>query len=334
VQAAAPQEPDLSNALAQGHARVLEAARRVLVAIEVPRRAEPEPQRPEGANPFERWLQRYMGTSTYETRPNLPVPGVVVEPEGYIVTTYFNVHDADGDDVRIHLPDGAVAPGRIRGYSVPLDIAVIEVDLGGRRLETVPERTDGEIRVGAPIAAVGLSPDDMEPNLTQGVVSAPARFFGACIGHDARVNWSNLGGPLFDLEGRLVGICCQVDTESLRSSGMASGVSFAVTMARLRRELPALKSGLRTRGAFIGIGGEDQDEGGVRITRVTRGSGAEQAGIRQGDVLLEIEGEMVQTFEQVRMHVMRKNPGDSLRMRLRRGQEEIEVVVVLGERPR
>lgn len=327
--AATAQAQDLARQLSERSAAAVEAGARVLVAIEVTRpEAEPQAQQPQ--NWMERMMQQASGTGPYSQRPSGPVPGTIVSADGLIATTYFNVRDASQDAVRVRLPDGRWIDGEIRGYDAALDLAVIQVaETGLPTLEAAPERSR---RPGHAVLAVGLSPDDEDPSVTQGFVSAPHRFWGFCIGHDARVNWANLGGPLVDLDGRLVGINGQVSADSINSAGLASGVSFAVLAERLPEEVATLATGRRNVGAFIGIQGEPLDEGGVRLVRIVPRTGAANAGLRVGDVVLAIDGEFVQTMEQVRLHVLRKNPGETIVMTVRRGEEQLEVTVELMER--
>jgi S1-C subfamily serine protease len=164
--------------------------------------------------------------------------------------------------------------------------------------------------------------------LNPGIVSAPARLQGKGLQMDSRMNYGNVGGPLVDLEGRFVGVTCKVDVKFAASFGQNSGVSFAVTWDKLNELLPDLKNGAKVRGTgapFLGVQwNQNVDEpDGVPIESVVPGGSAEAGGLKPGDVILEFGGTRVKSFDDLREIINKKSVGDKVKIRFRRGEDEL-----------
>ena len=188
------------------------------------------------------------------------------------------------------------------------------------------------------MAVVGRSPQPDAPTLNQGILSAVSRLRGTAVQTDAELNYGNVGGPLVDLDGRLIGVTSHIVPQAVW--GQSGGVGFATPMAELDKVLDRLKGGERiekVKEPWIGIT-PGEGSGGVPIDQVLPGSPAEQAELMDGDVIFEFEGKPVATADELNTLVMEHKVGDTVKLKIRRTDEkgkaeEIEVNVTLGDNP-
>ncbi len=328
-----------NDAVSELEALTLRAAERAapfVVAIKVDR--EPE-KRPE-ADPSPRILPGPFGAlggaGVFARRPaGAWCTGTVVEAEGTIVTTHFNVSGAV-KSIKVRLADGRELEGKVLASNATYDLAAIKVEASGL---PVPALSRLEVlRTGAPLLALGRAPDGRGLTVNPGILSSPSRLAGRGIQTDAKLNYGNVGGPLVDLEGRLVGITCKVDVKYAADRGQNSGVGFAIPHDRFRDVLAELKAGrgvLEARRAFLGVKTSEQEPEaeGFQVGEVVPGSVAERTGIKAGDVILEIDGRRIRSFDDLRAVIAGKNPGERIKLRVRRGEEALEFECELGWTP-
>jgi S1-C subfamily serine protease len=274
--------------------------------------------------------------SPFRLRPQkAPVSGTILESDGYIITSYFNVN-GKVKSIRVVLPDGKESQAKLVGYDETVDLALLKVDEVGL---PVPEPSPiSKLKVGSPIVALGRGPDARGITIATGVVSAHHRMEGRCIQTDAKMNYGNTGGPLVDAEGRLIGVSCRVVDRNYYITGQNCGIGFATTHDQLIRLVPELKKGIRvTRPirAYMGIqGAPDEPEGeGARIVEVLPGGSAEAAGIKKGDIILEFGDARTRNFDELREQILKRKVGDTVNVKLRRGTEEKVIELTLGENP-
>lgn len=317
------QDPYLSD-LERRYAAILERAERSVVAVHVMRKPEEKPRR----NPWSGLTGGGDG-GLFATRPtDAPATGVVVGPD-LVLTTYFNI-SGDVEEIYIRLADGGRRDATVKGYDAVTDIALLEVAHGDA---LVPVEASGvEVDVGRAVVAVGVSPDG-GLSIIPGIVSALDRVLGWGIQHDAKLNYGNVGGPLFDLDGRLVALTTGVSTEKAASTGQNSGVGEALLWSKVSESLAYLSKGGKNKGAYLGIQGRSRDEGGVDVQVVQDGTGAAKYGIKLNDIITEFDGKTVHTMDELRDLIRKQRIGDEVTVVIERGGERIEVKVVLGERP-
>jgi putative serine protease PepD len=167
-------------------------------------------------------------------------------------------------------------------------------------------------------------------------VSAVGREIGSpngfaiddAIQTDAAINHGNSGGPLLDLDGRVVGVNSQIESES----GGNDGVGFAVPAKTVQRIAATLMADGAVAHAYLGVTLEDGD-GGARVTEVRSGTPAERDGLRAGDLVTAADGEAVADAAGLRRAVAARQPGDRLHLTVERGGDSRTVTVTLGERP-
>ncbi len=278
--------------------------------------------------------------------------GVIYRSDGYVITNHHVVAPAiDGElSIQVRLSTGDVVAAEIVGTDELNDLAVVRIDRTG--LPAVNLRTDEPLVVGETVIAIG-SPFGLDASVTAGIISALNRelrlddvagagqVIPAVIQTDAAINPGNSGGALVDGQGRLIGI----NTAILSRSGANQGVGFAVPVRQAISSADQLIATGFVRHPLLGVTGFDvspalAEEFGLPASRgavidsVEEGTGAAEADLRPGDVLLEFDGTALASMAQLVAEVRSRDPGDSIRLRVFRDGEEFEVDVVLGERPR
>ncbi|MEJ7567502.1 MAG: trypsin-like peptidase domain-containing protein [Gaiellaceae bacterium] len=261
--------------------------------------------------------------------------GFVYDDEGHVIT---NQHVVDGaGTVSVRLADGSTYDATIVGSDPSTDLAVLDIDAPASVLEPLELAESDEVEVGDGVIAIG-SPFGLEQTVTTGIVSALHRQINSpndfaiddAIQTDAAINHGNSGGPLLDLDGRVIGVNSQIESES----GGNDGVGFAVpsdTVARIAARL--IESG-SVEHAYLGVATEDVTDGdGVRIAELRPGTPAESAGLRDGDIVTEIDGKAVEAADELRQSIDAKRPGDSVDLTIVRGGAERTIEVELGTRP-
>jgi serine protease Do len=257
--------------------------------------------------------------------------GVIISADGYIVT---NNHVVDGaDSVTVTLDDGRVLKARVVGRDPQTDIAVVKVD--AKDLPAIKFAESAKAEVGDRVLAIG-NPFGIGETVTTGIVSAKGRrpnlglAYEDFIQTDAAINPGNSGGALVDIDGRLIGL----NTAILSRSGGFQGVGLAVPSDLVRGVVDNLVQNGKVVRGFIGVRIQDvtpdlaesfglKDHAGALIAEVTPGSPAAKAGLKDGDVITEVEGKAIADSGQLRMAVSQTAPGAKLALGvLRDGKTE------------
>jgi serine protease Do len=267
--------------------------------------------------------------------------GVIVDEAGYILTNNHVVAGADALMVRLH--DDREVQAVLVGADEHTDLAVVKIEVAGLRAARISD--GGEVRVGQWVLAVG-SPFGLSRTVTAGIVSAKGRGnlgltdYGDFIQTDAAINQGNSGGPLIDLEGRVVGI----NTAMLSPSGGNNGVGFAIPshLAALVKD-QLVESGIVRRGWLGVVPGpltpdlvdsfDFEGTGGVLVDDVEPEGPGHAAGIRPGDIITSIDGDRVEDVGDFRNRVAQMGPGVEIRLELWRDGGALELPVVLALLP-
>ncbi len=272
--------------------------------------------------------------------------GFVVSDEGEIVTNAHVVTDAQAsgggdisaaDEVYVEFPDRNQVPAEIVGFDPFADVALLQVDTDGLEIHPLELGSSSEIEVGQPVAAIG-SPFGEENSLSVGVVSQAGRSVESltdfqiddAIQTDAAINPGNSGGPLLDAQGRVIGVNSQIAS----SGGGNSGVGFAVPVDTVRDVVPKLLKDGKMDRAYLGLAsGERPATPGALVGTVNPGAPAAEAGIRTGDLIVSFDGKRIRNPSELSLAVLEKQPGDKVKVELRRGDSSRTVTVELGKRP-
>lgn len=279
--------------------------------------------------------------------------GVVWDEEGHVVT---NAHVVGGArEVEVTLADGRSYPAEVVGADVATDLAVLALENPPEDLTPIEVGDDGNLVVGAPVMAVG-NPLGLSGTVTTGIVSAldrPVTTEGTdggqrtmvvtnAIQTSAPINPGNSGGALVDASGRLVGINSAIASLSsgLGGQGGNIGIGFAIPVGKVATAAEQLIQDGRVAHAFLGVNLDDaraEVDGATLtaagITRVEPGSPAEEAGLQNGDVIVEIDGERVDGSLSLVAQVRERTTGDEVTLAYVRDGERHEVTVTLDARP-
>ena len=269
--------------------------------------------------------------------------GVIISPEGYILTNAHVV--AKADKVTVTFGDGTTYPGKVMGKDEKVDIAVVKISDGKKAFPYAVLGDSDAIKVGQWAIAIG-NPFAFDHTVTKGIISAKGRSVDmgeeqgihSYIQTDASINPGNSGGPLCDIEGRVIGINSAIYSQT----GGSVGIGFAIpsNIARkaaedlvnegkvVRAGLGAIVQGLTPDMAkSFGLSGTE----GALISGVSPGSAAEKAGLKAGDIVLSINGEKVINSEDLVAKLYTHTAGETVQLTILRNGEKSDVPVTLQE---
>jgi serine protease DegQ len=268
--------------------------------------------------------------------------GVVVGAGGYVLTNHHVVDGADEIEVALH--DGRKLLARVVGTDPDTDLAVLRVSADN--LPAISFGSSDALRVGDVVLAIG-NPFTLGHTVTSGIVSALGRSglgmttFENFIQTDAAINPGNSGGALIDAGGNLVGI----NTLIISQTGASGGIGFAIPVSTAKMVLEQIiRTGAVTRG-WIGVELRDVTpldaaslqlgaQRGALIAVVQRGGPADKAGVRPGDVAVEVQGKPVADATAVLNAIAALAPGEQAKMKLKRQGQDVEATLNVGRRPR
>lgn len=271
--------------------------------------------------------------------------GIIVSPEGYIITNNHVVRGADPNGIKVTLLDRRVFQAKLIGRDPTTDVAVIKIE--GSHLPYVSLGNSDSVHVGEWVVAVG-NPFGLDYTVTQGIVSALGRDINIIrnkygiedfIQTDAVINPGNSGGPLVDLRGRVIGINTAIAT----NTGSYEGYGFAIPINIAKRVAEDIIQHGKVLRPYIGvmISGIDQttakalglkEAEGVLVQSIESNSPAEKAGIKAGDVILKFDGVKVLHGNQLQALVASKAPGEKVNVEIFRDGKTLTKTVTLEER--
>jgi serine protease Do len=283
------------------------------------------------------------------TAQNSSGSGIILSPDGYILTNAHVVKNAHSVKVRLNIrteaesgrtADRALA-GTLIGIDHDSDLAVIKIDR--KNLPYLEFGDSDALRQGQLVLALG-NPLGLDNSVSLGVISALARQVKpedpiTYIQTDAPINPGNSGGPLLDSDGRVVG----VNTFILTQSGGSEGIGFAVPSSVAREVYQQLKAQGHVHRAQLGLIGQtitpDLAEGldlqagrGVLISDLKPGGAAEHGGLQVDDIVIGLDGKRVNTMQEFESSIFRLQPGAKVTLTVQRGESKLELPVISEER--
>lgn len=268
--------------------------------------------------------------------------GVIISNDGYIVTNNHVV--ADADELTVTLNDNKEYSARIIGTDKTTDLALIKID--GKNFPAITIANSENIKVGEWVLAVG-NPFNLTNTVTAGIVSAKGRSLyqngvESFIQTDAAINPGNSGGALVNTRGELIGINAMLYSQT----GSFSGYGFAIPTSIMNKVVDDLKKYGTVQRAVIGIQGSDvknyvdaqKDQGkdidlgtmeGIYVAKVTEESAAEEAGLKEGDVITAIDGKEVNKMANLQEYLAKKRPGDKVSISYLRDKKKSTKTVTL-----
>jgi serine protease Do len=294
-------------------------------------------------DPMGQFWERFFGGQVPRGAPEQRRSGLgsgfIIDGDGTILTNY---HVVDGaQKITVTLSDGKGYDAKVLGKDQKTDIAVIKIDTG-QNLPAVTLGDSDRLEVGEWVMAIG-NPFGLDHTVTSGIVSAKGRQIGAgpydnFIQTDASINPGNSGGPLLNLRGEVVGI----NTAIFSQSGGNIGIGFAIPTNSVRELLPQLKDKGRVVRGFLGttvqkITPEIADSMGLKQARgalvadVMKGSPAEKASLKVGDVIVEFDRKEIKDSGDLPTQVARVAPGTTVQVKVLRDGKETTLPLTVGE---
>ncbi len=294
------------------------------------------------------FFRRFFGDQL--PHPNVPKEhkeqslgsGVIVSPDGYIVTNNHVIEKSQ--EIKVLLTNKRDYKAKLIGADPKTDIAVIKIEATG--LPALPWGDSNKLRVGEIFFAIG-NPFGLNSTLTMGVISAVGRAnvgiadYEDFIQTDAAINPGNSGGALINARGELVGI----NTAIVSRTGGYQGIGFAVPSSMARQVMESLIKYKKVVRGWLGVSIQEvtsdlaeefgaKDLKGALVSGVMKGSPAEKAGIKQGDVLLSFNGKEVEDTGHLRNMVSQSPIGTKVKVKVLRQKKEIELEVTIAELPK
>jgi S1-C subfamily serine protease len=288
--------------------------------------------------------------------------GFVVDKSGHIVTNYHVVEGAD--QITVSFSNRDTVDATLVGTDPSTDLAVLQVDVSSKALTPLPLGDSDKVQVGDPVVAIG-NPFGLDRTATAGIVSAVQRFITApnefAIDHviqtDAPINKGNSGGPLLDGWAEVIGVNSQIETGGSSTGNV--GIGFAVPSNTVKDVVGQILRTGRVEHPYLGIQGHPITselantyrlpvDGGVLVESVTKGSGADKAGLRSGhtdvvvsgetyilggDIIVGVDGKAISSIDQLRDAIAGHAPGDKIELQIYRNANESSVTITLGRRP-
>lgn len=276
--------------------------------------------------------------------------GVIIDPEGYILTNEHVISQAD--KITVKLPDGREFKGVVKGRDPRADLAVIKIE--ARNLPVATLGDSANLKIGQWVVAIGnpfgFALDNAEPTVTAGVISALHRSLGRVISRDrdysdviqtdAAINPGNSGGPLVNLKGEVVGINVAI----FSTSGGYQGVGFAIPVNNAKRILTQLIEGKKILYGWLGVTVQDltddlakyfglPNKDGVLVSKVLADSPAQKAGMKESDVIKQFDNKPIHNVKELLSTVAKQEVGRKVKVVLVRDKKELALDVTVGERP-
>jgi serine protease Do len=306
------------------------------------------PEQTSGQMPDIEEFRRFFGPQ-FRMAPQRPQrtrglgSGVIVSQDGYILTNHHVIDHADS--IRVETSDKRVLEAKLIGQDPQTDLAVIKVQASG--LPVVTLGNSDRVRVGDVVLAFG-NPLDVGQTVTMGIISAKSRATGAggstsfedFLQTDAAINHGNSGGALVNVHGELVGI----NSQMLTPSGGNVGIGFAIPVNLARNVMDSLVRDGRVQRAKLGVAvqpitadmarslGLDTLKGGL-VSNVEPDSAAARAGVRQGDVIVEVEGRSISDGNELRNVIAGTKPGTTVNLKVIRDGRPETLKATLAELP-
>lgn len=273
----------------------------------------------------------YYGESTDETVEQGSGSGIIFQEDGYIVT---NQHVIDGaSEISVILNTGEEFAATLVGQDTKTDLAVLKIDPKDTKLTAAALGDSTTVQVGEPAIAIG-NPMGMEfsGSVTAGIISAVNRTMNIegrtynLLQTDAAINSGNSGGALINQYGEVIGI----NSVKLSTTGV-EGMGFAIAISEAKPIIDDLMSEGYVKGRpLVGITIKDTGYG-LFVASVSEGSGADEAGLKTYDMILEVDGQKVSSTEEVNEIRDKKKAGDTLKFKILRDSETLEIDVKLKE---
>ena len=304
-----------------------------------------------GGDSFRRFFDDFLGEMPDREYKQMGLgSGVIINPDGYILTNEHVISEAD--KITVTLPDGREFKGEIKGRDARSDLAIIKIN--ARNLPAVTLGDSDTLKIGQWVVAIGnpfgFALQNPEPTVTVGVISALHRTLGRAmprdkdyndlIQTDAAINPGNSGGALVNLKGEVVGINVAI----FSTSGGYQGVGFAIPANNANRIILRLIEGKKVLYGWLGVTVQDlnerlakyfglTDKNGVLVAKVLEDGPAKKAGIKESDIIKQLDNKPINNVRELLSAVAKSEIGRKVKVTVVRGKKELTLEVEIGERP-
>lgn len=271
--------------------------------------------------------------------------GFIVNPNGYIVTNAHVIGDGKYDKITVSLIDGSKEVGEVLWYDTTLDLAIVKINKTG--LPAVELGDSDELKVGEPVVAIGNPMTlDLERTVTQGIVSGLNRSIAfengtviePLIQTDASINSGNSGGPLFNAEGKVIGI-------NTAKMSTAEGLGFSIPINTAKPIINQIIEDGKLSSVYVGITGVDVEtferasgvdiaaDYGVVIVETLNNSPATEAGLKPQDVITAVDGDKITSMSDLKRNLYEYKNNDKAELTIVRNGEEQKITITLKTKP-
>jgi 2-alkenal reductase len=274
--------------------------------------------------------------------------GFILTDKGYIVTNHHVIDGADTIIVRFY--NSADIQAQVVGDDPNSDLAIIQVERMAEGAKPLPLGDSGQVAVGDSVVAIG-NPYSLGTSMSSGIVSAVGRTIPSgftpynipqAIQTDAAINPGNSGGPLINMRGEVIGINAQIRVSE--EGGGNTGIGFAIPINILKLIYPNLLQEGSYRWPYLGVSSPSENalslsatdveaQRGALIAQVESGGPSAEAGIREGDVVIQADDQKITSFDDLLGYIAYKKPGDTIQLTIVRDGQQSQVAVTLGQRP-
>ena len=272
--------------------------------------------------------------------------GFIISQDGYIVTNYHVININGASSITVAMYDGTTYDAKVVGFDENHDLAVLKIDASG--LTPVVLGDSDSLLVGETVVAIGNPLGELTFSQTTGTISALDRSVTLSSGvvmnllqTDCAINSGNSGGPLFNQYGEVIGITNAKYSSSSSSEASIDNIGFAIPINQVKNLITQLIETGEIVKPYLGVGvrtvtGEVQQYGipaGAYVASVDEGGAAEKAGVQVGDVITALDGETVESQEELTSLKNQHQPGDTVTLTVYRDGETLELTVTLGTAP-
>ena len=296
------------------------------------------PQFPPGS-PFEEFFKNFNDNNRQRKAQSLG-SGFIIDTEGIVVTNHHVIENAE--EIRVILADETSFTAKVLGQDKKTDVAVLKIEPGEAKLTAVAFGNSDNLRVGDWVLAIG-NPFGLGGTVTAGIVSARGRDIGNgpyddFIQTDASINRGNSGGPLFNIEGEVIGI----NTAIYSQSGGSVGIGFAISSNLASRVASQLVEFGQTRRGWLGVFIQEvtpdiaeslglNEASGALVSSVNENSPAAKGGVQPGDVILKFDGKVIDKMRDLPRIVAETDIGTIVSVELFRQGSSKTLAITLGE---
>ena len=305
------------------------------------------------AQVYDQYVSSVVGISNEVTRTNVfgqvsatasTGSGFIITEDGYIVTNYHVVSGAQS--IKVSLYDGSVYEAALVGYESTNDVALLKIDAVGLNAAAIGD--SDSLGVGDCVAAIGNPLGELTYTMTVGYISATDREINTdgtpinMLQTDAAINSGNSGGPLFDMNGNVVGITTAKYSGATSSGTVIEGIGFAIPINDVMKLIPDLEAyGYVTGQAYLGIRVRDLDAStaelyslplGAYVLSVEAGSCSETAGLQDGDIITGLGDTVIESYTDLVAVLKTYSAGDTVTLTVYRGGASVELTVTLDEK--